>query len=126
MNDGLSEFIGSWKIIAMRSPRMACISRWESFSRSWPSNRISPAAISPGGVGISRNTDSAVTLLPDPDSPTSATVSPGRDVEADVVHGGDRAAVGAKARGQAAHGQQGLDHVSESSGGSETPPDSSQ
>ena len=31
----------------------------------------------PGGVGMRRMIDSAVTLLPEPDSPTMATVSPG-------------------------------------------------
>src|SRR5882672_8002641 len=48
-----------------------------SFTRSTPSNRISPFSIRPGGFGIRRSTDSAVTLLPDPDSPTIASVSPG-------------------------------------------------
>src|SRR4249919_241265 len=48
-----------------------------SFTRSTPSNRISPLSIRPGGFGIRRSTDSAVTLLPDPDSPTIASVSPG-------------------------------------------------
>src|SRR6516165_2586189 len=32
--------------------------------------------MSPGGVGMRRITESAVTLLPDPDSPTIASVSP--------------------------------------------------
>ena len=36
--------------------------------------------------------DSAVTDLPLPDSPTSPSVSPGRDLEADIVDRRDRAA----------------------------------
>src|ERR1700752_292863 len=64
--------------MAMRLPRMARISASSTFSRSLPSNRTSPASIRPGGDGIKRMTESAVTLLPDPDSPTMATVSPAR------------------------------------------------
>src|ERR1700749_534603 len=40
-----------------------------------PSNRIAPA-IFPGGSGISRRIDIAVTDLPQPDSPTIPSVSP--------------------------------------------------
>ncbi|GAA5503519.1 hypothetical protein Dxin01_03278 [Deinococcus xinjiangensis] len=39
-------------------------------------NRISPSTILPGGIGIRRITDKLVTLLPEPDSPTTASVSP--------------------------------------------------
>ncbi len=38
--------------------------------------RISPERYSTGGDGSRRKIDSAVTLLPEPDSPTSASVSP--------------------------------------------------
>src|SRR3954463_9797814 len=38
--------------------------------------RIAPPTMRPGGSGISRISDSAVTLLPHPDSPTIASVSP--------------------------------------------------
>ena len=41
-----------------------------------PSNRIEPDTILPGGSGTSRAIDSAVTLLPQPDSPTRPRVSP--------------------------------------------------
>ena len=41
-----------------------------------PSKTISPDTIRPGGSGTSRATDSADTLLPQPDSPTSPRVSP--------------------------------------------------
>ena len=74
--DGFSEDIESWKIIAMRSPRMARISSSLSLSRSLPSNRISPFSMRPGGEGMRRRIDIEVTLLPEPDSPTMASVSP--------------------------------------------------
>ena len=74
VNAGLSELIGSWKIMAMRLPRMARMASSSSLSRSRPSNKIWPASIRPGGVGINRISDSAVTLLPEPDSPTMASV----------------------------------------------------
>ena len=45
-----------------------------------PSKRIAPAIL-PGGSGISRRIDIAVTDLPQPVSPTIATVSPALDVE---------------------------------------------
>ena len=47
-----------------------------------PSKRIAPPTMRPGGVGTSRMIDSAVTLLPQPDSPTTPSVSPGADREA--------------------------------------------
>ena len=44
---------GSWKIIAMRLPLMSgARSSAGIVSRSWPSKRISPAVISPGGQSI--------------------------------------------------------------------------
>ena len=46
--------------------------------RSIPSKRIAPPTMRPGGDGISRRIDSELTVLPDPDSPTSPTISPGR------------------------------------------------
>src|SRR5690606_18971348 len=73
---GFSEDIGSWKIMAIRLPRIERMPASSRRSRSLPSNRISPLAISPGGLGIRRRIDRAVTLLPDPDSPTIARVSP--------------------------------------------------
>src|SRR4051812_26809261 len=59
----------------MSLPRMARISRSESCSRSLPAKRIAPAIL-PGGSGISRISDMEVTDLPQPDSPTIASVSP--------------------------------------------------
>ncbi len=73
---GLSDVIGSWKIIEMSRPRMARISSSGSCSRSTPSSTTSPSTMRPGGSAISRISDSAVMLLPQPDSPTIASVSP--------------------------------------------------
>src|ERR1700730_708533 len=73
---GLSEVIGSWKIMAISAPRMARISSVSSLTRSLPSKKMLPAAISPG-CSISRMMLSAVTLLPHPDSPTRPMIWPG-------------------------------------------------
>ena len=74
---GLRLVIGSWKIIAMSSPRTARISLSGRSRRLRPSSLISPAAILPGGLGTSRMIESDVTDLPQPDSPTIPSVSPG-------------------------------------------------
>src|SRR5689334_17375130 len=60
----------------MALPRMRRISTSLRPSRSRPSNRIEPSTMRPGGDGTKRSTESAVTLLPQPDSPTTARVSP--------------------------------------------------
>src|ERR1700694_2396955 len=73
---GLSEVIGSWKIMAISAPRRARISSVSSLTRSLPSKKMLPAAISPG-CSISRMMLSAVTLLPHPDSPTRPMIWPG-------------------------------------------------
>ena len=80
--NGFSDVIGSWKIIAMRLPRIARISSSDSVSRSRPSNITSPPTMRPGGVGISRMIDRFVTDLPEPDSPTMPSVSPRATIEA--------------------------------------------
>ena len=72
---GLSEVIGSWKIIDTSLPRTSRSARASAASRSRPLNRTLPDAVALGGS--SRSTDRAVTDLPEPLSPTSATVSPG-------------------------------------------------
>ncbi len=73
---GLSEVIGSWKIIARRSPRIA--SRWLSLAArmSVPSTTMEPDATRPTLGASSPITERAVRLLPQPDSPTRARVSP--------------------------------------------------
>ena len=42
-----------------------------------PWKRIVPSTMRPGGEAMRRMIDSEVTLLPQPDSPTTASVSPG-------------------------------------------------
>ena len=76
VSTGFSDDIGSWKIIAMRLPRTSRMSASLSCSRSRPSNSTEPPAMRPGGLCTSRNSESALTLLPHPLSPTSPTVSP--------------------------------------------------
>src|SRR5258708_3606771 len=56
-------------------PGMFRIAGSESLRRSAPSKRICPAIL-PGGCGTSRRMEFAVTDLPQPLSPTIATVSP--------------------------------------------------
>ena len=75
VNTGSSAVIGSWKIIAMRLPRMRRISDSGNLSRSFPRKRMRPPAIDPGGLGIRRRIESAVTDLPQPDSPTRPNTS---------------------------------------------------
>src|SRR5690606_2804487 len=72
---GLSAVMGSWNTIAMSPPRTPSSSRSGSCSKSprpassaRPVTRASPA---------SRSSASAVTVLPEPDSPTRASFSPG-------------------------------------------------
>ncbi len=66
---------GSWKIMPMRPPRTARMPASGSASRSSRSSRTSPPVMRPFS-GSRRISASAVMLLPQPDSPTSAKVSP--------------------------------------------------
>ena len=68
--------MGSWKIIEISLPRSLRIDSSSSAHRSRPSNSMRPPAISPLG-GRSRMTVVAIVLLPQPDSPTTPTISPG-------------------------------------------------
>jgi hypothetical protein len=74
---GFSEVIGSWKIMPTRLPRIRRNPASSSASMSSPSNRMRPPSTRAGGSGSRRIAESAVTLLPQPDSPTSPSVSPG-------------------------------------------------
>jgi hypothetical protein len=76
-NTGLSEVMGSWKIMAISRPRMRRICSSESFSSSRPSKRIEPLGMLALPAGSSCMTANADTDLPEPDSPTIATISPG-------------------------------------------------
>jgi hypothetical protein len=60
----------------MPGPRTRRISRSPSASSSSPWNRIEPAATRAGGFGSRPMIESAVTLLPLPDSPTMPSTSP--------------------------------------------------
>ena len=62
--------------MAIFLPRMSRISASVLSKTFSPSKRISPLTTFPGGIGISRIIDRAVTVLPDPDSPTSPKVWP--------------------------------------------------
>ena len=76
VNAGSRLVIGSWKIIARRSPRRRLIERSDCASRSMPSRLIEPELIRPGGVGINPMIASEVTDFPHPDSPTRPRTSP--------------------------------------------------
>ena len=64
---GLSEVIGSWKIMAISRPRMRRISSSESSSSSRPSKRTEPLGMRAVPGGSSRMTASAETDLPEPE-----------------------------------------------------------
>ena len=65
-----------------------------------PSTTMRPAEMRPMPAGSSPMIDSAVRLLPQPDSPTSASVSLAAHLEADVAHGVEPPAGDADRRGQ--------------------------
>ncbi len=73
---GLSAVIGSWNTIAMRLPRRRRSRAAPTLSTFSPWSRISPAEGVKMG-GRSPITALAVTDLPEPDSPTTQTISPG-------------------------------------------------
>ncbi len=73
---GFSEVIGSWKIIAIRLPRISRTASSLSPRISSPSKMISPVGIRAAGFGSRRMSASELTLLPQPDSPTTPSVSP--------------------------------------------------
>ena len=77
---GFSEVIGSWKIIEISLPRMrAHLGARRASSRFVPSEAGSrPPTMRPGGLGMRRRIESAVTHLPQPDSPTSPASRPRR------------------------------------------------
>ena len=73
---GLRDVIGSWKIMLISFPRIFCMSFSERLSKSLLLNSIRPESKRPGGIEISLSMLSAITDLPQPDSPTIARVSP--------------------------------------------------
>src|SRR5215469_9876298 len=73
---GFSEVSGSWKIMPISLPRTRRMSSSESALISVPSSLMLPPVMDPP-VGSSFMIDSAVMVLPHPDSPTMPRVSPG-------------------------------------------------
>ena len=71
----MREVMGSWKIMAIRSPRRRRRASGGRVRRSCPPKSMVPPATWPLG-GRSPSTDRAVTLLPQPDSPTRPTMVP--------------------------------------------------
>jgi hypothetical protein len=80
-NTGLSEVCGSCSTMEMRRPRMSRISAGVRSRIFSPSSRTSPLMVRAPPLGSRRITDSAVTLLPQPDSPTRPSTSPRRRVK---------------------------------------------
>jgi hypothetical protein len=64
VNTGFNDVIGSWKIMAIRLPRIRRICCGDKSNRFIPSKWMRPSTILPGGSGISCITDWAVTLFP--------------------------------------------------------------
>ena len=85
MKAGLRLVIGSWKIIDMRLPRMRAIARSDSDSRSVPAKLMRFAERCPPRASRLM-TASAVTDLPQPDSPTRQWVSPFSTVQRGAAH----------------------------------------
>ena len=76
MSTGLSEVIGSWKIIAISLPRIARISASRQLEQVAAVEEDLALDDPARRIGIRRMIESAVTLLPQPDSPTTPSVSP--------------------------------------------------
>ena len=82
---GLRQLDGSWKIMAMRLPRTLSSRRAGAPTSCWPSRRTEPPTRARAGSRPSAA--SQVTLLPEPDSPTMPSASPGAIDEIDAVDG---------------------------------------
>ena len=72
---GFRAVIGSWKIMAMRVPRRSRSRARLALSTFSPARRISPA-LGMSSRGNRPITACDVTLLPEPDSPTTHKISP--------------------------------------------------
>ena len=70
-----------------------------------------PSTMRPGGIWISFSTVIAVTVLPQPDSPTTPSVSPAVDDEVHAVDRANHAVVGPEVGLQSADLEQPLSHV---------------
>ena len=85
---------GSWKIMPMRPPRTLRIRDSGSSSTSSPSSVDAGRRVTRPFSGSRRISASAVMLLPQPDSPTSAKVSPRSIARRQAVDRLDQAGVG--------------------------------
>ncbi len=72
---GLSDVIGSWKIIAISVPQISRIAGGARSPISWPSNATRPSRTTLR-LGSSPMTERDRIVLPDPDSPTMPIVLP--------------------------------------------------
>ena len=104
---GFSDAIGSWKIIAISAPRTRCSCASEAPSSSVPLYVAVPPKRA-FGERVSPSSVIAVTDLPQPDSPTTARISPGAQVERDAVDGLHDALVGRERHREVAHAEDGL------------------
>src|SRR5262249_22292105 len=86
---GLSVIIGSWKIIASLAPRSARSRSSGVPTSSSPRKRIDPPMTRPGG-STSPKIEKPVTVLPEPDSPTSPSTSPRSTVKVTPATGRTR------------------------------------
>ena len=75
VSTGLSVIIGSWKIMAMRLPRISRSRRFDALVRSSPLNRISPPVMRPGSP-MRLIMANAARDLPAPLSPTIPRLPP--------------------------------------------------
>ena len=73
---GLSEVCGSCSTMEMRRPRISRISAGVRSRMFSPPSSTSPLMVRAPPLGSSRISDSAVRLLPQPDSPTRPSTSP--------------------------------------------------
>ena len=99
---GLSEVIGSWKIIDILPPRSVRRSSGERPSRSRPSNRTASPSTVPGGLGDQphdRERGHALAAAGFADQPDGLAAADG---EVDAVDRAEQAAVGAEVGPQAA------------------------
>src|SRR5688572_28463970 len=78
LNTGLSEASASWNTMPISSPQRLRHSERGAPSTSAPLKRMLPPVMCAGGDASRRMMAAAVTLLPDPLSPSTAAVSPRR------------------------------------------------
>ena len=77
VSTGLSEVIGSWKIIEIALPRTVAHLLVGQREQIAALEQHAPGDDAAGGEATGAGSRASVTLLPQPDSPTTASVSPG-------------------------------------------------